>query len=59
MRVGIIGGTGFIGSETVGRLAAAEHEVLVIHRGRQGGDLPDGFGASTPIAWTATACARS
>lgn len=39
MRVLVLGGTGFIGQPLARRLAA-EHEVVVLHRG--GRDLPDG-----------------
>lgn len=42
MRVVVIGGTGFIGRETVARLATRDAEVLVIHRGRTQAPLPDG-----------------
>ena len=39
MRIAVIGGTGFIGSHVVARLAA-EHEVTVVHRGKRSGALP-------------------
>lgn len=39
MRVVVIGGTGFIGSHVVARLAS-EHEVTVLHRGRHEAPLP-------------------
>ena len=39
MRVAVIGGTGFIGSQVVGRLAA-EHDVTVFHRGRRAATFP-------------------
>jgi len=40
MRVAVVGGTGFIGRETVARLVAHEAEVLVIHRGKTQAPLP-------------------
>src|SRR5580704_13539676 len=39
MRIVVIGGTGFIGSYVVARLAT-EHEVTVVHRGKHSGALP-------------------
>lgn len=39
MRIAIIGGTGFIGSRVVERLAP-EHDVLVLHRGKHTPPLP-------------------
>jgi nucleoside-diphosphate-sugar epimerase len=39
MRVAVIGGTGFIGSQVVARLAT-EHEVTVLHRGRRSASFP-------------------
>jgi uncharacterized protein YbjT (DUF2867 family) len=39
MRITVIGGTGFIGSYVVARLAA-EHEVTVVHRGKHSAALP-------------------
>jgi nucleoside-diphosphate-sugar epimerase len=42
MRVAVIGGTGFIGRETVARLAARGAEVLVIHRGQTQAPLSEG-----------------
>src|SRR5579864_8644105 len=40
MRIFLIGGTGFIGSQVVRRLAAKGHEAIVFHRGNRGMDLP-------------------
>jgi nucleoside-diphosphate-sugar epimerase len=42
MRILVIGGTGFLGVPLVRRLAAAGHEVAVLHRGRTPASLPDG-----------------
>jgi nucleoside-diphosphate-sugar epimerase len=39
MRITVIGGTGFIGSHVVARLAE-QHEVTVVHRGKHAGALP-------------------
>jgi len=39
VRIIVIGGTGFIGSHVVARLAA-EHEVTVVHRGKHAAALP-------------------
>jgi nucleoside-diphosphate-sugar epimerase len=39
MRIIVIGGTGFIGSHVVARMAA-EHDVTVVHRGKHPGALP-------------------
>ncbi|MDA1095547.1 MAG: NAD-dependent epimerase/dehydratase family protein [Acidobacteria bacterium] len=44
MRVLIIGGTGFIGSQTVRTLAASGHHVDVFHRGSTQADLPSTVG---------------
>ncbi len=40
MRVLVLGGTGFIGSRVVTRLAGMGHEVAVFNRGRTKADLP-------------------
>jgi nucleoside-diphosphate-sugar epimerase len=42
MRILIIGGTGFIGPEIARQLAASQHDVTVMHRGRSTTSLPDG-----------------
>jgi nucleoside-diphosphate-sugar epimerase len=42
MKVLVVGGTSFIGPYAVRRLAEAGHEVAVFHRGRTGGELPEG-----------------
>lgn len=42
MRILIIGGTGFIGSDVVRQLNAMGHEITVFHRGQTKSDLPPG-----------------
>ena len=42
MNIVVLGGTGFIGSHVVRRLAAAGHRVTVFSRGRQPFELPEG-----------------
>lgn len=42
MQILVIGGTGFIGPQVISRLAAAGHDVAVIHRGHKAATLPAG-----------------
>lgn len=42
MKILIIGGTGFIGTHVVRRLASDGHEVTVFHRGQTNAELPSG-----------------
>jgi len=44
VRVLIIGGTGFIGSQTVRTLIAGGHDVNVFHRGHTRAELPNTVG---------------
>ncbi|MFN8535033.1 MAG: NAD-dependent dehydratase [Dehalococcoidia bacterium] len=44
MRVVVLGGTKFMGPHAVRRIAAAGHQVLVVHRGQSDGNLPPSVG---------------